>query len=196
MWTVLHATQGINEGTHQMQRFQASVVATLCLLVGGLGLHIPATAQPPTPAPSADAAGDVVAGLYELVTFGPGETPDWEKVKASFIEEAVIVLRTSREASTVFSVDGFIADFVKFNEREDVRQSGFSERVVRTKSMIFGDIAHVLVLYEASIPGSARPPQQGVDSFQLMRKSGRWRIVSIVNEVPTADRPVPAVLRG
>jgi hypothetical protein len=53
----------------------------------------------------------------------------------------------------------------------------------------------VLVLCEASIPGAPRPPQQGVDSFQLIRQGGRWRIVSVVNDLPTADAPLPAELR-
>jgi hypothetical protein len=112
-----------------------------------------------------------------------------------FIKDAVIILRTSRDSTSVFSVDGFIADFVAFAERADVRSLGFREEVVRTKPMEFGDMAHVLVLYEASIPGSERPPRQGVDSFQLIKKAGRWWIVSITNEIPTSDRPVPSALQ-
>jgi len=107
----------------------------------------------------------------------------------------VIVLRTSREATTLFTVDGFIDDFVTFAERADVQQSGFTERVVRLKAMVFGDMAQVLVRYEASIPGSSRPPQPGVDAFSLVRRDGRWRIVSVTNEVPGPDRPLPALLR-
>lgn len=137
----------------------------------------------------------LVRNIYDLVTFEAGTTPNWDAVRSMFIEDAVIVLRTSRDSTSVFSVDGFIADFVAFAERPDVRSSGFREEVVRTKPMEFGDMAHVLVLYEASIPGSERPPQQGVDSFQLIKKAGRWWIVSITNEIPTIDRPVPPALQ-
>jgi hypothetical protein len=139
--------------------------------------------------------GAVVDEIYELVTFDTGELPDWEKVRALFIPEAVIVLRTTRTETTVFSVDGFVADFVSFIDRAKAVETGFAERIVRTKPMVFGDIAHILVLYEAQIPGSERGPQQGVDSFQLIRKDGRWWIASVVNEIPTPDRPVPAELR-
>jgi hypothetical protein len=137
----------------------------------------------------------VVDELYDLVTFDAGTTPDWDQVRALFIDEAVIVLRTSRTATSVFSVDGFVGDFVAFIERANVEESGFAETIVKTKAMVFGDIAHVLVLYEALIPGSGRDPQQGVDSFQLIYKNERWWIASIVNEIPMADRPVPAELR-
>ena len=44
------------------------------------------------------------------------------------------------------------------------------------------------------IPGAGHPPQSGVDSFQLARRGGDWVIASILNEIPTPDRPVPAVL--
>jgi hypothetical protein len=133
-----------------------------------------------------------------------------------FIDEAVIVLRTSRDDTTVFSVEGFVGDFVKFIERADAGRTGFTERIIRTKPMVFGDMAHVLVLYEASIPGSPRPPSlrrqlrlqdaavrdnaavrvmQGVDSFSLIKKHGRWWIAAITNEIPGPDRPIPAQLR-
>jgi hypothetical protein len=137
---------------------------------------------------------DLVGRLYELVSFEAGRTPDWEHVRSIFLDEAVIVLRTSRDASTVLSLDGFVADFQAFIERANVKETGFAETVVTMRSMVFGDIAHVLVLYEASIPGASRGPQQGVDSFQLIRTKGGWRVASVVNEVPTDARPVPQEL--
>ena len=138
-------------------------------------------------------AADLVTELYKLVTVEAGNLPDWEKVRAMFIDEAVIVLRTGPESTTVFSLDGFVDDFVSFIERENVQKTGFVERIVRMKPMEFGDTAHVLVLYESSIPG-VRPPRQGVDSFLLIRKDGRWRIAAVANELPTPDNPVPAEL--
>jgi len=140
-------------------------------------------------------ADELVGALYGFVTFKVGTSPDWDKVKSLFLEQAVVVLRTARDKTTVFDVDGFVADFVRFAERADVKEKGFTERIIRTKTTVFGEIAHVLVLYEASIPGSDRPPQQGVDSFQLIQKDGHWWIVSITNEIVTKERPLPAELR-
>jgi hypothetical protein len=137
----------------------------------------------------------VVTKIYDLVSFEAGAVPDWDKVRSMFIPEAVVVLRTSREASTVFSVDGFIEDFVRFVERSPAGEQGFTEKILNMKSLVFGDMAHVLVLYEAHITGSQRPPTQGVDSFSLIKKDGRWWIAAITNELPTADRPIPEMLR-
>jgi hypothetical protein len=59
----------------------------------------------------------------------------------------------------------------------------------------FGDMAHILVLYEAQITGLPTAPQQGIDSWLLVRRDGRWLIAGATNELVTAARPVPPELR-
>jgi hypothetical protein len=140
-------------------------------------------------------ADAVVRELYDLVTFEAGTTPDWDQVRAAFLDEAVIVLRTSRTESTVMSLDGFIQDWLDFIERANVSETGFEEKVLQTVPLEFKDIAHVLVLYEAHVPGSPRPPQQGVDSFSLVRRDGAWKIAAVANDIPDPQHPVPAVLQ-
>ena len=141
-------------------------------------------------------AASVVHELYDLVTFPAETTPDWDQLRALFLPEAVVVLRSSREATSVFSLEGFVQDWLRFIEGSNIEDTGFTERIIRTHSTEFGDIAHVWVLYEAEIPGWGRPPQPGVDSFQLVRREGEWKIASITNEIPTPERPIPEVLRG
>ena len=164
--------------------------AAICWIV-----PMPSMAQEPI-RPSETSAEGTVQALYDLVTFPECMTPDWDAGRALFIPEAVIVLRSSREEFSTFTVEGWIQDFVDFIEARDVASTGFTERIVRTHAVEFGDVAHVWVLYEAEIPGWGRPPQQAVDGFQLVRKEGRWLIASIMNEVPGPNRPLPPVLRG
>lgn len=139
-------------------------------------------------------AEQVVSHLYDLVTFPKGTSPDWSAVRALFLDEAIIVLRTSKAGNTVFTLDGFVDDFVRFIDDFNTTETGFQEKVVKMVPMVMGDIAHVLVLYEASIPGRDRPPTRGVDSFHLVWKDGQWRIVSIVNELTGPACPLPAEL--
>lgn len=157
-----------------------------------VGLLVALTSQSYSQDPSPER---VVDELYNHVSFDAGTTPNWDAVKELFIDEAVIVLRTSRTDTTVFTLDGWVDDFVQFMERGNVEKTGFVEKILRKRSLVFGDIAHILVLYEASIPGSKRPPQQGVDSVQLIRKNDHWLIASIINEIPTPERPVPEILK-
>jgi hypothetical protein len=138
----------------------------------------------------------VVRELYDMVTFPAGTTPDWDEFRTLFLPGSVVVLRTSREGTSVFTLEEFIQDWLRFIEGSNVEASGFTERILRTHTTEFGDIAHVWVLYEAEIPGRGRPAQAGVDSFQLVRRDGAWKIASILNEIPIPGRPIPEVLRG
>jgi len=173
----------------------AAALAGLCL--GAL----PLAAQTPA-APASQPVGEFVAGIYSLVSASRGQMPDWDKVRACFLAEAVVVLRTSRTTLKAFTLDGFIQDFVDFYEKPFKRgeatfvpkEAGFTEKVVRMKVWEYGDMAHVLVLYEAQITGFMAP-QQGVDSWILVRRDGRWRIAGATNEIVTAALPVPAELR-
>jgi hypothetical protein len=94
----------------------------------------------------------------------------------------------------VFSLQGFIDDFVRFYNIPAVQKNGFTEKVVRMKPMVMGNIAQILVLYEAHVPGTARPPQQGVDSWELVKVNGKWKIVCVTNEIPSKERPLPREL--
>lgn len=136
----------------------------------------------------------IVGSIYKLVSSEAGKTPDWNVVKALFLENSVVVLRVSRDSTAVFSLQGFIDDFVRFYGIPAVQKNGFTEKVVRMKPMVFGNIAHILVLYEAQVPGTPRPPQQGVDSWELVKYDGKWKIVCVTNEIPSKERPLPKEL--
>lgn len=172
------------------RRWETSV-ATLLLSASLIATPLQAQVAPE----AFETAEGVVTELYDMVSFEAGNVPDWDAVRSTFIPEAVVVLRTSREATTVFSVESFVQDFINFVENSPAGEMGFTEEILAMKSLVFGDMANVLVLYEAQITGWQRPPTRGVDNFSLVKKDGRWWIVSVTNELPTPDRPIPEVLR-
>ncbi len=192
--------QGAKDPSYALLRFRTSRLELISPAHGIM--NDPKTWQPvgidlPT------SAEHFVRGLYDDVSAGPNSLPDWDTVRRYFLEDAVVVLRTSRSQTTVFTLEGFIKDFVDFYDRPmkvgDAtlvpRVTGFTERVVRARTWEYGDMAHVLVLYEAAITGWNRAPQQGVDSWILVRRGGEWRIAGVTNEIVTPDRPIPAELR-
>lgn len=134
---------------------------------------------------------DVVRDVYDLVSWTDDQTPDWEDVRRIFIPEAVIVLRYP-PGLQVMSVDDFLQDWLRFEARlAEAGWTGFREAVLSTEVFEFGDVAQVRVIYESSIPGRDRPPQPGVDLWSLIRVEGRWRVASVVNELPRHGLPVP-----
>jgi hypothetical protein len=109
------------------------------------------------------------------------------------VEEAVIVLRTSRDATSLFTVEEFIQDFKTFYQSPRLGELGFKEEVLKLESQVYHDMAFVAVLYAASILDSERPPQKGIDFWLLIRKDKAWRVVSITNEIVPPNGKLPEI---
>ena len=69
---------------------------------------------------------------------------------------------------------------------------GFAESGVAGKTEQFGDIAHVLSTYEKHLWGDTQVRGRGINSFQMVRKEGRWWITSLIWDEETGAGPVPA----
>lgn len=164
----------------------------------GLACLISTVLTAPAKAQTAGASEDersveqVVRDVYDLVSWTDGNTPDWEVVREVFIPEAIVVLRYP-PGLKVMSVDGFLLDWLRFeNQLAGAGVSGFEETVTSAMTTEFGDVAHVHVVYETSIPDTGRPARPGVDLWSLIRVDGQWKVVSVVNELPRDGLPVPS----
>jgi len=133
---------------------------------------------------------DLIENTYKLMTFGPGDKPDWETIKDLFIEDGVIVLRTSRTDMSIMDRNGFIDLWIRDYER-GLKETGITEKKVIDRYEIMGDIATCYIIYAITIPDKDYPPQYGIDCFHLLKQNDRWHITSIVNEVlrPGVDPP-------
>ena len=133
----------------------------------------------------------LIEDIYTTVSAKAGVSVDWERVRSMFIDEAVVILRTSRDKSTRFTADGFIQDFKNFYQDPRVKAGGFEEKILSMKTMVYLDITFIATVYSAAIPGEVRPPTRGVDLWSLAKKEGQWKIVSVVNEVIPAGQELP-----
>jgi hypothetical protein len=107
------------------------------------------------------------------------------------VDEAIVVLRTSREGNTQFTLEEFIQDFKDFYQRPDLDDSGFREEVLQLKANVYHDIAFIAVIYEARILNSDRPPTKGIDFWLLASREGTWKVVSVVNEILRPGEALP-----
>jgi hypothetical protein len=166
-------------------------LAVLLLLLAPSGTPLNPTCLDQEAAPDTRPVEQVVRDVYDLVSWADGNTPDWEVVREVFVPQAIIVLRYPPDLQ-VMSVDGFLLDWLRFqNQLAAAGVTGFEEEVLEIRVMEFGDVAHVEVVYQSSIPESGRPPRPGVDLWSLIRVEGQWKVVSVVNELPREDLPLP-----
>ena len=170
---------------------------TCGLAVLGIAMLVaPARAQSDSAHDDGRSVEQVVRDVYSMVSWTDGDTPDWEAVRHVFIPEAIVVLRYP-EGLRVMSVDGFLLDWLRFQNQ--LAESGFTgslETVLSAEVVEFGDIAHVHVVYESSIPERDRPPRPGADFWSLIRQEDGWKVVSVVNELPRDDMPIPDSFRN
>jgi hypothetical protein len=135
----------------------------------------------------------LVTRIYKEVSGSSVHSVDWDKVRSIFVEEAVIVLRTSRTGTTIFNVEEFIQDFKNFYQGPLVGESGFKEEVLQIDSEVYHDMAFVAVVYAATILDSGREPQKGIDFWLLSRRDDQWKVVSVTNEIVPADGKLPGI---
>lgn len=170
--------------------YRLRVTWMACLF--SIALAPPAQAQTDETAEDLRSVEQVVRDVYDLVSWTDGNTPDWEVVREVFIPEAIVVLRYPPDLK-VMSVDGFLLDWLRFeNQLAGAGVRGFRETVTSVMTTEFGDVAHVHVVYETRIPDMGRPAQPGVDLWSLIRMKGQWKVVSVVNELPRDNLPVPS----
>jgi hypothetical protein len=127
--------------------------------------------------PTASQLDEVMRLFYEVISFEEGQTPDWQRMAGLFSSHARIT-RITPEAIDHLDLAGFramaeemieVGAFTSFYEREVAR------RVDR-----FGEVMHVASAYETKIsPLALDHIERGINSLQLIRESGRWKIVSL-----------------
>ncbi len=138
----------------------------------------------------------LVRGLYAAVSFDPGNILDFDYMKKFFIPEVVFGVRKTRTSMAVLNLDEFVEWWVEDIEKHKMKERGFEEIVEKIKVTVYGNIAHCFVVYKARLKTPADAPGQlGLDSHSLMKKDGRWWIVSIANDIVTPQNPLPDELR-
>ena len=178
----------MKSSTH-VPRITFALIALSAFAAGGLAR---ATAQ----ASTFDNPETLIRGLYAAVSWDPGQSADWDHVRAFFLPEAVFCMRKTRTSMEVMSLDEFIQWFTDDVERLNMTERGFQETVERLELTEYGETAHAFVVYKARLKTPADLPGQfGLDSFGLLRLDGRWWIASVTNEVVTPDRPLPERFR-
>ena len=144
--------------------------------------------------PDYESIAGLITGLYESVSFDPGETPDWNLVRSFFLPEAVVVFAARGSRPTqVMDLDGFIADFVTFYDDADIATRGFWETVAGTEVVLYGNIAHAFVVFEPRRgPERDGPTTPGIDSLELVQHDGRWWVAAITTQFSSQALPIPA----
>ncbi len=138
----------------------------------------------------------MIKQIYTEVSSEGNKEVDWDKVRSFFVEEAIVVLQTSRDESTRFTLEEFIRDFKEFYASPAAMGSGFKEKVLKTRSHVYADMAYIGVVYEAQILNSDRPAQKGIDYWLLQRMEKGWKVIAVTNQIIPPGQEIPAMFEN
>ncbi len=132
----------------------------------------------------------IVGAFYETVSGPKGQTRDWDRYRDLFFPDARLSVARSAHGTGV--VSSFTIDEYVKSESGYIEKSGYFERAASMQVQRFGQIAHVLSVYESRRSAEdERPYSRGVNSIQLVESGGRWWISSVLWQRETEDLAIP-----
>ena len=138
----------------------------------------------------------LVKATYEAVSRAPSKPFQWDRFRSLFLPGARLIPNTEQTggAFTPHTVESFITWIDAGWQRVigTPNDRGFAESEVSATMETYGDIAHVLSTYQKHIWGETQVRGRGINSFQMIRKDGRWWITSLIWDEETGAGPVPA----
>ena len=126
----------------------------------------------------------VIAAMYRSISFEAGERPDWKLNDEIFAPRARLV-RVNDDGIFEFDKDSYRADFERMN------MPSFWEGELWRETKQFGEVAHVLSAYETRRSRVGELLNRGVNSIQLFRRDGPWRISAMIWRREGKDVRIP-----
>ena len=120
---------------------------------------------------------ETVAGVFGAICFEPGQPPNMPGIKNYFTESGMLV-DYNQDEPLILPVDDFIKHFNSQWQMGNI--PSLEDREVHQETKIYGRVAHRFSFYEARFDkNDPQPFAQGVNSIQLIKIAGEWRITSM-----------------
>jgi hypothetical protein len=120
---------------------------------------------------------DVIHEMYDSISFEPGQRPDWKRNDALYAPGARMV-RVNDGGIFEFDMKSYRVDFERMIDSGEMPSFWEGELWRETKQ--FGEVAHVLSVYETRRSRNGAVLNRGVNSIQLFLRDGRWLISAMI----------------
>ncbi|HLK18420.1 MAG TPA: hypothetical protein VKT81_05665 [Bryobacteraceae bacterium] len=143
----------------------------------------------PVHAADTDSIDSVMKAVYEVISGPAGAPRDWARFKALFADGGrLIPVRTTKEgtAPAVMTPEDYEKRGTAIFEK-----TAFYETEVSRRLETFGDIAHAFSTYESRHAPGEKPFARGINSFQLVKVNGAWKVMTIFWEAESPNNPIP-----
>ena len=144
---------------------------------------------PVAKAADTDSVDTVIRAVYDVIS-GPAGPRDWARFKTLFAEGArLIPVRATPQggAPVVMTPDDYAT-----RSGASFEKTAFYESEISHKVESFGNITHVSSTYESRRAPGEKPFARGINSFQLVKAAGAWKVMTILWDSERPDNPIPA----
>jgi len=148
-----------------------------------------AALMPVAKAADTDSVDTVIRAVYDVIS-GPAGARDWARFKTLFADGArLIPVRSTPQggAPVVMTPDDYAT-----RSGASFEKTAFYESELSRKMETFGNIAHVFSTYESRRAPGEKPFARGINSFQLVKAGGAWKVMTILWDSERADNSIPA----
>jgi hypothetical protein len=160
------------------------------LLIAASAFAAPPKIARPKPGPDQLAIEATVLAVYNVIS-GPAGRRDWDRFEALFAPGARLV-STKRGDGGAITANVMTPEEYKTKATTYFNEHGFFEHPVNTHVDRFADIAQVFTTYESRhASADEKPFARGINSFQLVRIGGEWKVLTIFWEEEDAAHPLP-----
>jgi hypothetical protein len=135
---------------------------------------------------------ELMREFYEVISFEDGGAPDWARMANLFSPHARITRLTPEgvDYMDLGSFRGMAEELIELGAF-----TSFYEREIARRTDQYGDVLHVASAYETKIsPSAIDPIESGVNSLQMIREAGSWKILSLCWDISASfnlDRQKP-----
>ena len=127
----------------------------------------------------------MITDVYAVISGPAGQKRDFVKMRAMFAPDALLRVITP-EGLRGGTLDRYIEKSGPVLEKE-----GFYEKELGRKVELYGDLAHAWSSYEGRT-ASGSFHERGINSFQLVKIGGQWKVASILWQEESKSGPLPA----
>jgi hypothetical protein len=145
---------------------------------------------PAKPRPADVSSPDaIIKAMYETIS-GPAGPRNWYRERSLYVEGARLIpigKRINKDGGLeIMSIEEWIEDAKAFLEEND-----FYETEIMRKMHCYGNIIQAFSTYESRNDPDSKPIARGINSIQLLKKDGRWWIVTVMWDNESKDNPIP-----
>jgi len=139
----------------------------------------------------ASTIGAVLKALYESISGPAGAPRDWARLRSLLFPGARLVRTSVAEDGSPRAI-AMDARAYEEDTADYFRRESFHDVEIARRSVRFGNIAHVLSVYEARhAPTDARAFKRGINSVQLFHDGSRFWVVSVLWDDEREGHPIP-----